>query len=460
MSADLPEWTPQQAIETTWGELIELRYGKSLKNYKGTNGPFPVFGTNGPIGYCDKPLCEYPSVVIGRKGAYRGVHFADTAFFVIDTAYYIEPKFKINLKWAYYYLLTADINGLDSGSAIPSTRREDFYSLPVRIPPLKTQNEIVRVLDSVNKKIQLNTQTNQTLESIAQAIFQSWFVNFEPVKAKMAAKERWYAMQPTSESASPVCYADDAALPDLETYINLAAMCAISGKSETELTQLQQQNPDHYQQLAETAALFPSAMMDSELGEIPEGWEVKALDEIAHYQNGLALQNFRPDGEEHLPVLKIAQLKKGFADGEEKASPNIKPECIVEDGDVIFSWSGSLMIDVWCGGRAALNQHLFKVTSTQYPRWVYYYCTKHHLVDFQRIASDKAVTMGHIKREHLSNAKCALPASDVISLFTQHIESLIEKQVKFRLEIFTLSVLRDSLLPKLLSGEIEVMEVK
>jgi type I restriction enzyme S subunit len=94
-------------------------------------------------------------------------------------------------------------------------------------------------------------------------------------------------------------------------------------------------------------------------------------------------------------------LNKGFADGEEKASPDIKPECIIEDGDVVFSWSGSLAVDLWCGGRAALNQHLFKVTSDQYPKWLYLFWTKHHLAKFQQIAADKAVTLGHIKRSHL-----------------------------------------------------------
>ena len=114
------------------------------------------------------------------------------------------------------------------------------------------------------------------------------------------------------------------------------------------------------------------------------------------------------------------------------------------------------MVDVWCGGKVALNQHLFKVTSKVYPKWAFYCFTKHHLADFQRIASDKAVTMGHIKREHLSGAKCALPMTDKISCFTRHIEPLLEKQIELRLETFKLSELRDSLLPKLLSGEINL----
>lgn len=181
---------------------------------------------------------------------------------------------------------------------------------------------------------------------------------------------------------------------------------------------------------------------------------VKALDEIAHYQNGLALQKFRPENE-FLPVVKIAELKKGYADGSEKASVNIKPECIIDNGDVIFSWSGSLVVDFWCGGKAALNQHLFKVTSDNHPKWFYYLYTKHHLAEFQRIAQDKAVTMGHIKREHLSKAFCVVPDKLFLSEIKMF-ENLLSQVINNRLENFNLQEVRDGLLPKLLSGELEV----
>jgi type I restriction enzyme S subunit len=200
-------------------------------------------------------------------------------------------------------------------------------------------------------------------------------------------------------------------------------------------------------------------MQDSELGEIPEGWQCLALDAIAKYQNGLALQKFRPENDDdYLPVVKIAQLKKGYADGEEKASPKIKPDCIIDNGDVVFSWSGSLMVDTWCGGKAALNQHLFKVTSKIYPKWLYYQFTKNHLEEFQRIAAAKAVTMGHIKREHLKAALCAIPGASVIDAAGKLLGSLLDKQIEQRLESNTLSQLRDTLLPKLLSGELSLSD--
>lgn len=238
-------------------------------------------------------------------------------------------------------------------------------------------------------------------------------------------------------------------------------MQVISATDEAGLTCLQAEQPEQYAELRATAELFPSAMQHSEMGEIPEGWNCLALDQIAKYQNGLALQKFRPENEDdYLPVVKIAQLKKGYVDREEKASPNIKPDCIIDNGDVVFSWSGSLMVDTWCGGRAALNQHLFKVTSETYPKWLYFHFTRHHLEEFQRIAADKAVTMGHIKREHLKHALCAIPDGHTIASAGKTLGSILNKQIKLRLERTVLSELCDTLLPKLLSGELAASGLK
>lgn len=302
-------------------------------------------------------------------------------------------------------------------------------------PERGIRKKVGKILKGFDDKIALNTQINQTLESMAQALFKSWFVDFDPVKAKIAVLESGG----TAEAAE------------------LAAMSVISGKDSSALEEMQTANPEAYEQLRATAALFPSRLVESELGLIPEGWGVKSLDQIAKYQNGLALQKFRPEPDEvGIPVLKIAQLSKGIAEGEERATAKIKPECIVNNGDVVFSWSGSLMVDVWCGGTVALNQHLFKVTSESYPKWYYLSYTKHHLEEFQRIASAKAVTMGHIKREHLSQALCAVPTDKLFDIGNKSIGSIIEMQIVNRLENSDLTTTRDTLLPKLLSGEIDL----
>ena len=183
--ATVSEWRT-----TLWGELATLEYGKSLRDYDTSTGLHKVYGTNGPIGWHSEPLCPYASVIIGRKGAYRGVHYSPDPFCVIDTAFYLKPKVEMDTRWAYYQLLTQDINGMDSGSAIPSTSRADFYGLPVDLPPLPEQRAIARVLGALDDKIELNRRMNETLEEMARALFKSWFVDFDPVRAKMEGRWR------------------------------------------------------------------------------------------------------------------------------------------------------------------------------------------------------------------------------------------------------------------------------
>jgi type I restriction enzyme S subunit len=156
---------------TTWGELATLEYGKGLIGYDNANGEYPVYGTNGKIGWHTEPLFDKAGVIIGRKGAYRGVHYSKTPFFVIDTAFYLKPKIEFDLRWAYYQLLTQDINSMDSGSAIPSTSRPDFYALPVKLPPLPEQRAIAGILGALDDKIELNRRMNATLESMTRAVF-------------------------------------------------------------------------------------------------------------------------------------------------------------------------------------------------------------------------------------------------------------------------------------------------
>jgi type I restriction enzyme S subunit len=155
---------------TDWGSLVSLEYGRSLQGYSGQDGPYPVYGTNGMIGHHSAPLCEHSGIVIGRKGAYRGVHYCGTPFFVIDTAFYVEPRTSMEMRWAYYELLRQDINSMDSGSAIPSTSRQDFYSVPVLSPPYQVQRAFVEHLSPCWSRQELNTQEDRTLAALRDTL--------------------------------------------------------------------------------------------------------------------------------------------------------------------------------------------------------------------------------------------------------------------------------------------------
>lgn len=324
----------------------------------------------------------------GRSYFYEKQHgtFVYAGFLI---KFSLDPN-KVNPRILKYYTHSKPyfdwVNSFDTGATRGNINAKTYGDLELELPTRKVQDEIVSILSSLDRKIELNNKINADLEEMAQAIFKNWFVDFEPFK---------------------------------------------DGK-----------------------------FVDSELGMIPEGWKVGRLTEIASYMNGLAMQKFPPENnEDSLPVLKIKELGQGFCGTDsDRCSCNIKDECKIHNGDVIFSWSGTLLVDVWCGGDCGLNQHLFKVTSKDYPKWFYYYWTKHHLQEFIHIAKDKAVTMGHIKRGHLEEAMVAIPDNDSMEKAHELFEPILSKMISLRLESSRLSLLRDTLLPRLMSGELEVPE--
>lgn len=265
-----------------------------------------------------------------------------------------------------------------SGTFPQITFSSELAPMKVLLPNLDIQAKIVSILNSIEEKISTNTAINNNLEQQAQAIFKSWFVDFEPFG-----------------------------------------------------------------------------------GTMPNDWSISTLSIVADYLNGLAMQKFRPNkNEKGIPVLKIKELKQGFCDVQsDLCSLNIKPEYLINDGDVIFSWSGTLLLDFWCSGLCGLNQHLFKVSSEKYDKWFYYFWTKHHLDTFIAIAADKATTMGHIKREDLDKSEVLIPDNKTYKQLNSILSPLINLIIKNRVENRQLTQLRDTLLPKLMSGEIDVSKV-
>jgi type I restriction enzyme S subunit len=310
----------------------------------------------------------------------------------------LDPKF------FFYALSQFDFGEIAGGTALPYLTVSTLSQLNISLPPLSEQRAIAHILGTLDDKIELNRRMSETLEAMARALFKSWFVDFDPVRAKAEGR--------------------DPGLP---------------------------------QPLAD---LFPARLVDSELGEIPEGWEVKSLDEIARFLNGLALQKYPPVGDRSLPVIKIAQLRSGNTTGVDRATADLDEDYIVNDGDILFSWSGSLECVLWAGGKGALNQHLFKVTSATYPRWLCYLGVHLHLERFRHIAAGKATTMGHIQRHHLSDAQLVVPPIQLLRAITERIEPIIESLWKRAVESRTLAALRDALLPKLISGELRVKDAE
>lgn len=307
-----------------------------------------------------------------------------------------------------YYYMCGPAFAAQMRSVSGQTDMAEYVSLSdqrrfaIILPPLSVQHAIADLLGALDDRIELNRRMAETLEAQARALFRSWFVDFDPVRARAEGR-------PTS-------------LPNA------------------------------------LAALFPTRLADDGL---PEGWKWRPLSSIGRFLNGLALQKYAPDDDAaSLPVIKIVELRAGPTAKSGRARADLPAEYIVNDGDHLFSWSGSLTHVRWSHGPGALNQHLFKVTPLDVPAWLTFQAVEEHLAEFQAIASGKAVTMGHIQRHHLDEAMVAMPCASLLSAADDVMTPIHHRVLGLALQSRTLTALRDTLLPKLTSGELRIRDAE
>ncbi|MCX7611508.1 MAG: restriction endonuclease subunit S, partial [Ignavibacterium sp.] len=161
--------------ECKLGDAIELFYGKGLKESDRISGLYPVYGSNGIVGFHNTYLVKAPGIIIGRKGSVGEIKYSKENFYPIDTTYYVNLKNNDDMKFIYYLLLTLDLKEMNSHSAVPGLNRNDVYSLDILLPPLPEQKAIASVLSSLDDKIDLLHRQNKTLESMAETLFRKWF---------------------------------------------------------------------------------------------------------------------------------------------------------------------------------------------------------------------------------------------------------------------------------------------
>jgi len=222
---------------------------------------------------------------------------------------------------------------------------------------------------------------------------------------------------------------------------------------------LLQQKIELNNQIKETLEQIGQTLFKKYFVDNPEskGWDTKPLDEVADFKNGLACQKYpAAKGDQTLRVIKIKEMSSGFTTNSDVVGSSFPSDYIIENGDLLFAWSGTLMTKIWTEGPGALNQHIFKVTSNEYSKWFYYQWVNEHLERFVMIAKSKAVTMGHIKRSHLSEVSVKIPPKEHLDKFDGLLSSFLDKQISSAIENNTLISLRNNLLPKLMSGEISV----
>jgi len=320
-------------------------------------------------------------------------------------------------KFLYQFLTSSEITkwlqhlAESRSGTFPQITFDQVATLELPLPPLAEQKAIAAVLGALDDKIELNRRMNATLEAMARALFQSWFVDFDPVRAKL------------------------------------------DGRKPTGLDEV-------------TAALFPESFQDSPLGHIPTSWDAIPLYDTAQWVNGGAFKNedFCDRGE-GLPVIKIAELKDGISLQTKWCKREAGVDKIIKTGDLVYSWSGSpdtsLEAFLWSGDRGLLNQHIFKVISATAAekRFVYYLLQYMRPMLVETARNKQTTGLGHVTIADMKRLLVCMPSKAVLAAFNRNIAPIFDKAFTNTLESRTLATMRDELLPKLLSGELSVNEL-
>ena len=383
-------------------DVKEFKLCELLKIYNGTKydhlnkGDIPLYGSGGLMSHVDEALYSGEAILLPRKGTLSNIMYVNESFWTVDTMYYAVVNDKLaDAFYLYSYLSQLDLSNLDSGSTLPSMTKSAYESIVVKLPDLKIQKSVATILFNIRKKLEINNQINQELEAMAKTLYDYWFVQFD--------------------------------FPD--------------------------QNGKPYKSSG------GKMIYNLELKrEIPEGWGVDSLWNIANFYNGLAMQKYRPDTNEddYLPVIKIREMMNGFSKDTERARLDIPSEAGVDRGDILFSWSATLEVIIWGKEKGALNQHIFKVTSDTYPKSFIYFELKSYLKVFKAIAELRKTTMGHITQDHLKQAKIVVPPIELISKLDAKLQPIMLKQQILENQNQELTQLRDWLLPMLMNGQVKV----
>jgi type I restriction enzyme S subunit len=396
---------------STWGEEISLEYGKALRGYGDAKGPVPVYGTNGPVGWTDEPLAPGPGVILGRKGAYRGVHFSRKPFFVIDTAYYVVPKTELDMRWLYYAMIHHKLGEIDDGSPIPSTTRSAVYPRELEVPGIDEQRAIAAVLGSLDDKIELNRQMNETLEAMARAIFKSWFVDFDPVRAKMEGRDTGLA--------------DD------------------------------------------VTALFPDAFDEDEVGPFPKGWTVSSIGQEVDVMGGNTPSTKDAEywgGQFAFATPKdLSDLNAPLLLGTERhlteAGVNRVSSGLLPPGTVLMSSRAPIGYVAISSVSVCVNQGFAAMVCKRSIGPVYtYFWTLFSMEEIKGRANGS--TFAEISKSTFREIKFVRPPESLSKRFEKLAAPLFDRISINLHNSRSLSQTRDLLLPKLLSGEVNIKDAE
>ena len=399
--------------DTTLGEFVALQRGHDLTEPQRRNGHVPVMGSAGQNGFHDTALAKGPGIVIGRSGASFGqVHFSKEDFWPHNTGLYVTDFKGNDPLFAFYFLKALDFDRFNSGSAQPSLNRNFIYPIPIRVPKPAEQRAIASVLGSLDDLIEVNREINESLEEMARALFKSWFVDFDPVRAKLEGRP------PAGMDAA-------------------------------------------------TAALFPDHFQNSELGQIPKGWQAKPLSKNIELLSGGTPKTSEPsywDGE--IPWYSVRDAPSDsdvwVVDTDRKVTPSgisNSATSILPARTTIISARGTVGKLALVGRPMAMNQSCYGVRGAAGYRELFtYFSLKEAVEELQQNAHGSVFDT--ITRDTFDTLSFASPPITIADAFEALVESLLETILANVNESRDLATLRDTLLPKLLSGEVSVSAAK
>jgi type I restriction enzyme, S subunit len=414
---------PEGWIQMSLGDFVTLQRGHDLPAERRRPGSVPVLGSFGITGWHDEAKASGPGVTVGRSGASFGVvSYSPVAYWPLNTALYVTDFHGNDHRFAYYFLKEFDFRGYNSGSAQPSLNRNFVHPAPVDVPPLPEQRAIAHILGTLDDKIELNRRMNETLEAMARALFKSWFVDFDPVRAKAEGR--------------------DPGLPK------------------------------------PLADLFPARLVDSEMGEIPEGWRVDVLQDVlvqlevgGRPKGGVSTYTVGVPsvGAESIVGLGIFDYSKTkyvpreFFDGMRKGRVRSRDVLLYKDGGRPgeFEPHVTMVGDGFPFDTCVINEHVYRLRANQHfgQNLLFLWLSSELVMEEMRVKGTGVAIPGLNSRQ-VRSLTTLVPTPEVARTFDAVAEPWIARVLASCKESRTLAALRDTLLPKLISGELRIQNAE
>jgi type I restriction enzyme S subunit len=403
-------------LNSTLGDVLTLQRGFDLPEAERKPGLHPIIASTGPVGTHAEAMVQGPGVVIGRSGSLGGGQYIESDFWPLNTTLWVKDFKGNDRRFCYYLLKSLDLAQFNAGSGVPTLNRNHIHPLPLVIPrDPREQCMIAHILSTLDDKIELNRRMNETLEAMARALFKSWFVDFDPVRAKAEGR--------------------DPGLPK------------------------------------PLADLFPTRLVESELGEIPEGWEAVTLGDLIDTVKGRSYKSEElAESDTALVTLKSFARGGGYrSDGLKAFTGSYKPEQVVQPGDLVIACTDVTQAAEVIGRPAivrgngaysrlvaSLDTLIVRPRDSGMTRSFLYFLGGTEAFVAHTFAHTTGTTVLHLAKEAVPSFRFPRPSSQLVEQFDALARPALERIQALEEESGTIAALRDTLLPDLISGKLRL----